>query len=257
MASTVVIIGGSSGFGLALARALAAQGARVLITGRSDQTVREAAASVDSARVQSAVCDIRDRQQLELLWSDATDRFGRVDHWIVNAALGGRSTPFVELDAARVEETISTNLKGAMLAAQVAVVGMKSHRGGTIWLTEGLGSDGMVLDGAALYGATKAGASYAYKVLAKECVRTSIKIGFIRPGIMPTKLALGDHAQPDPRASWIIDILGDEPETVADWMAPRLLAARRNGVRLNWLNPLRLAFRALKGLPKLMKGPPR
>ncbi len=252
--AVVVIVRGTSGFGFELARQLVLLGAQVAIAGRDVQTAQAAAEAIDETRVLGIGCDVRDEQQLAALWTSAVERFGMVDHWINNAAIGASSRDMADCEPDLVRDMIATNLTGVFLGTSVAVIGMRAQGHGMVWCTEGLGSEGLVLRGASLYGATKAGATYAYKVLVKECKGSTVRAGYLRPGIMPTRLALGDFANPDPRAAWINGLLGDEPEAVAKWMAPRLLVARENGTRLNWLGPLRLARNFIRAGPALARG---
>lgn len=239
-----------------MAKALFARGACVAIAGRNARGAEEAARTIDPDAALGVGCDVRDETQSAALWDSAVQRFGRVDHWINNAAMGASSRGMADCEPDLVRDMIATNLTGVFLGTRVAAKAMAAQGHGMVWFTEGLGSDGLVLPGAALYGATKAGATYAYKVLAKELKGSCVRAGFLRLGIMPTRLALGDFADPDPRALWISKLLGDEPETIAAWMAPRLLANRKHNVRLNWLGPLRLAGKFARAAPALLKGQP-
>lgn len=238
---TVVIAGATSGFGAALARELADRGARVVVAGRRADRAMELAASIGSDVALGVECDVQRAADLAALWEAAVARFGRVDHWINNAAMGHGRNRIDGLSAAEVSAVLSTNLSGALLGARQALVGMSLQGSGQIWLTEGLGSSGPAMAGVSVYGASKAGATYAFRVLAKECRKTPVKIGFLRPGIMATDVTTGAD-EPMPA---LARRLSDPPQVIARHFAPRILAARNNGERITWLTPARMAARMI------------
>lgn len=89
----IVITGGSSGIGLVTARMAAERGAKVVISSRNEQALREEADSLNAKRgdgrepaVSHFVADVADRDQVEALAQHAVDRFGRIDTWVNNAA---------------------------------------------------------------------------------------------------------------------------------------------------------------------------
>lgn len=240
-----VITGATSGFGLALAEALIDCGGRVLVTGRDAAAVQRVCAMFPADRLAGATFDVREIAGHRAAWDQAIAAFGRVDHWLNNAGIGGGDEALVDLEPQRILPIVETNLLGALIGARIALEAMRDQGHGQLWLTEGLGSDGFVLKGASIYGATKAGATYAYRVLAAECARGPVRVGFLSPGIMPTAVALGAGGAPSVRARRILNWIGDRPETVARWMAPRILAGPSNGAQLKWLTRRRLAVHLL------------
>ncbi|MGB7561854.1 MAG: SDR family NAD(P)-dependent oxidoreductase, partial [Candidatus Acidiferrales bacterium] len=80
----VVIVGGNSGIGLASAKAFAAEGALVVISGRDAATLRSAAQEIGSAAV-AIQSDITDLQQIDSLMNEVQRRHGRIDVLFVNA----------------------------------------------------------------------------------------------------------------------------------------------------------------------------
>jgi NAD(P)-dependent dehydrogenase (short-subunit alcohol dehydrogenase family) len=88
---SIVVTGGGSGLGLAMARAFAAHGARVTICGRRSERLEEAAADIGAAAreggaVETFVADVRESAQCEALIGRAAERFGSVDGLVNNAA---------------------------------------------------------------------------------------------------------------------------------------------------------------------------
>lgn len=236
---TVVITGATSGLGEALAHALAAHGVNIVVAGRDASRTTEVAEAIGGGRAIGVGCDVRRERDIAALWEAAGEWFGWVDHWINNAGVGHARHRIDTLPVEETEAVLATNLRGALLGARRALDGMLAQGGGRIWLTEGLGSNGPALSGTGPYGASKAGATYAYRVLAKECRSTPVQIGFLRPGIMPTQVTGGAHENM-PR---LARALSDRPEVIARHFAPRILRADRNGQRITWLTPGRIARR--------------
>lgn len=243
---TVVIAGATSGFGAALARELATCGARVVIAGRRADRARSLAESIGPDVALGVGCDVRREEDLAALWEAAAARFGRIDHWINNAAMGHGRHRIDELPAGEIDALLATNLGGALLGARQALLGMTEQGGGRIWLTEGLGSSGPAMAGTGVYSATKAGATSAYRILGKECRRSPVHVGFLRPGIMATDVTMGaDDAMPA-----LARRLSDPPAVVAQNFAPRILRAQRDVQRITWLTLPRMARRLVGALPR-------
>lgn len=247
---TVVIVGATSGFGEALARELATLGANIVVAGRDAERAAGIAQAIGTDHALGVAYDVRRQENIDALWASAVERFGTVDHWINNAGVGNSRDRLDNLPVEEITSVVATNLTGVLLGTRRALEGMLAQGGGRIWVTEGLGSNGPALAGAGPYGATKAGVTYAHRVLAKECRDTPVSVGFLRPGIMPTRVTLGEQAsqQQMPR---LARLLSDRPEVVARSFAPRILRADRNGQRITWLTPGRIvrnlltsAFRA-------------
>ncbi|HUR34879.1 MAG TPA: SDR family oxidoreductase [Vicinamibacterales bacterium] len=243
--ATVVILGGGSGFGAALAKEFLAAGANVVIAGRQRQRLDEVCASADPARIARIACDVTQADDLDRLWGDSVERFGRIDHWLNNAGIGIPTRDLTATTPKDIERIVSINLVGALLGARCAMQGMLAQGHGHIWITEGLGSAGPVLKGTSAYSASKAGATQAFRVLVKEAAGTGVRVGYMRPGFMPTGLSKEDGAVPDKDVDRMINMIGDRPEWIAPWFVRRILANPPNGKHLTWLPPAKIVFRLI------------
>lgn len=112
----VLITGGSSGIGYAIADSLGAGGARVAITGRNSARLSEAAESLGAHAIQA---DVTSETDVRRTWKDAIDTFGQVDVLINNAGIG-LFTPLVDMDREGFDRVFATNVTGAMLMAREA-----------------------------------------------------------------------------------------------------------------------------------------
>src|SRR5256885_8107498 len=85
----IVITGASSGIGLCTAQSAAKQGAKVVLTARSGQTLNEVVARINGSKNQAIAveCDVADRAQVQRVADAGISQFGRIDTWVNNAGL--------------------------------------------------------------------------------------------------------------------------------------------------------------------------
>jgi NAD(P)-dependent dehydrogenase (short-subunit alcohol dehydrogenase family) len=254
-----VITGSTRGLGFQLAREFLHRGCQVVVSGRTPEAVDAALlalrAEFPQAPVHGIPCDVADAAQVQALWDGSVKALGGVDHWINNAGIGQPTTPIRDLDPGLMEAVVRTDLLGVLYGARVAMRGMTSLPGepgrprGSIWFMEGHGSDGSVRRGLSVYGAAKRGLRYVARALAVEARHTGVLVGTLSPGMMATDLLLKPVDRKDPaaweRAKRVFNILADRPETVAAYLAPRILAVRRTGAAIAWLTGPRILFRFL------------
>lgn len=106
----VVVTGGSSGIGAALARRLAARGWRCVLVARGADRLERVALEVDG---EAEVCDVSDRAAVDALAARVGERHGRVDLLVNNAGIPGRAG-FLELEPERIEAVAATNYLGGI-----------------------------------------------------------------------------------------------------------------------------------------------
>lgn len=178
----VLILGGNSGIGLASAKAFAAKGGIVRLTGRDQATIDAAVAGIEGARGYRA--DMADLAAMDAVISAIEAQDGRIDVLFVNAGVGGFA-PIRELTPEDWDKVHDINLRGAIFAIQKALRLM--GRGGSIVVTGSIGGHG-VLPGNAAYGAAKAGLAMAVKIIAAELVGEGIRVNMVSPGPIETPL---------------------------------------------------------------------
>ncbi len=178
----VLVLGGNSGMGLAAGQAFAAEGAKVHLTGRNQQTIDSAVASVPgSTGYQSDIADIASTEEV-VAKVEAAD--GRIDVLYINAGVGG----FAPLEGITEDDwdfVHGINLKGCVFALQKAVRIM--DEGGSIVVTGSIGAHGP-LEGNGTYAAAKAGLAMAMKVFARELLPRKIRLNMVSPGPIDTPL---------------------------------------------------------------------
>jgi NAD(P)-dependent dehydrogenase (short-subunit alcohol dehydrogenase family) len=222
-----------------------------MVSGRTREAVDAAVARLHAelpgAQVRGFPCDTGSPAQVDALWAAALQAMGGVDHWINNAGIGQPPAPIWEADPGDMEAIVRTDLLGVLYGARAAMRGMARQGSGAIWFMEGHGSDGRIMKGLSVYGAAKRALRYVARALAVEARGTGVLVGALSPGIMITDFTMGRLDRND-RASWqrtvkVFNILADKPETVAAFLVPRILAAKRNGALIAWLTGSKIMWR--------------
>jgi len=174
-----VIIGGTSGIGLATARRFARAGADVVIAGRNPQRLAAAVAALQDGpgAVQGRVADAGDESQLAALF----DGLGPVDHVVVTCTHTGGVSPIADLDMATVRAHTEGKLVPHFLAVQASLVALRP--GGSITLVSAISAQ-LANPGTALLAAVNAGIEAMVRVLAAEVA--PIRVNAVSPGVIDT-----------------------------------------------------------------------
>ncbi|MEE4194731.1 MAG: SDR family oxidoreductase [Anaerolineae bacterium] len=248
----VVITGSNRGIGFGLAQAFLARGCAVVVSGRQPDNVAEAVKQLQAADAAFPVfgipCDVTNFEQVQHLWDQAIAHFGQVDIWINNAGISGGSRLLWEQTPQTAHAVINTNLVGAIYGTQVAMAGMLKQGFGAIYSMEGMGSDGTIREQWTLYGMSKYGLKYFNDAVAKEAKSTPILIGALRPGMVVTDFLVSPYrGQPEEwdKVKNIFNIIAEPVEVVTPWLADRILANQKSGVRINRGSMIRLLLRFL------------
>jgi len=180
---SVVILGGNSGIGLASAIEFAQEGARVVITGRSETTLTAAAAQIGTGTI-AVRADTSNLDDLDRLFAQVKEKIGGIDVLFVNSGIGG-TVPLMQMTPAIWDEMQNVNLRGPFFAIQKAVPLMS--RGGSIVLTSSIGHL-KGLPGNSHYAAAKAGLRSLARNLGAELVDSGIRVNCVSPGPIDTPL---------------------------------------------------------------------
>lgn len=188
---TAVVIGGTSGIGLAIARGLAEAGANVIPTGRRPALVEAAAKEIRNRGSKSLVlaCDITDDQAIETLLEAAVNEFGGVDI-LVNSAGATKRSATLDLSLAEWNHILDTNLTGTLRACRVFGRHMIERKYGRVINIASLGSV-LGLYEVTAYCASKAGVAALTKSLAIEWARFGVCVNAIIPGVFHTEMNAG------------------------------------------------------------------
>lgn len=187
-ARAVIVTGGARGIGLAIARRLAADGARVAIW---DREGAEAAAHGLGPTHLGLTCDITCEQGLALA-ADATWRdFGMIDGLVCNAGILGPVAPLWQQPVEAFNRVMAVNVGGTFLTLRACVPHMLAQagpdRGRIVTVSSIQAKEGMPLAGA--YSASKAGIIALTKTLGKELADKGILVNCITPAAAETDMA--------------------------------------------------------------------
>ena len=249
----LVITGSTRGIGYGLADAFLGLGCAVVVSGRTqaavDAAVTRLGAKHEARRVWGQACDVAIYSQVEALWPAAKAHFGQIDIWINNAGVAHPVSDFDKLSPDQMRTLVETNVLGAMYGSRVALAGMRAQGFGSLYTMEGLGSSGgRQVRGLSLYGTTKAALRYLNDALMLETRGTPIIVGALQPGMTVTDMITKQYeGQPEAweKVKPIFNILSDRVETVAPWLARKVLANTRSGARFAFSSSGKLAWRFL------------
>jgi NAD(P)-dependent dehydrogenase (short-subunit alcohol dehydrogenase family) len=183
---TVLITGGSRGLGLALAREMAARGARVAICGRDPESLERARASLARAggEVLAVPCDITDRGSVQRLVEEVHRNLGRIDILINNAGVI-EVGPAVTMSVADYEEAMGTNFWGMLYPTLAVLPEMRERGSGRIVNITSIGGK-LGIPHLLPYSASKFAAMGFSQGLRAEVAAEGIKVVTVVPGLMRT-----------------------------------------------------------------------
>ena len=185
---TAVVVGATSGIGVALAKGLAMAGANVVATGRRAELVRKATQEIRALGRKSieAPCDVTDASSVEHLLNAVTSEFGSVQI-LVNCA--GRTKRMATLDFPESDwnAILETNLAGTLRACRVFGRHMLDRKYGRIINIASISSFVGLFEVAA-YSASKAAVASLTKSLAVEWAAHGVSVNAIAPGVFRTEL---------------------------------------------------------------------
>jgi NAD(P)-dependent dehydrogenase (short-subunit alcohol dehydrogenase family) len=185
-----LVTGGASGIGAATARAMAAEGAELILLDRAPERLDQVAEAIRAGgtKVSTLAADIGDEAQMQAAFARIADEHGRLDVVFANAGINGVWAPIDELTYAEWNETQRVNLGGTFLTAHLSVPLMKAQ-GGSLIITSSLnGTRSFTQAGASAYSTSKAGQLAFGQMLALELAQYRIRVNVICPGAIETNI---------------------------------------------------------------------
>lgn len=184
-----LITGGGSGIGLGAARALAAAGATVALMGRDAARLERALGELGAAQAAGFPGDVAREEDVERVVAAVVDRFGRLD---VGVSCAGTGTlgPVHQLPASEWTRVLQVNLDGVFYATKHAAAAMVAGgRGGAIVNVSSI-AGALTHRLMSAYCVSKAGVEMLTRCAADELGEHRIRVNAIRPGLVPTDLAV-------------------------------------------------------------------
>lgn len=183
-----LVTGASRGIGRAIARALASEGATVVLGARDAAKLEDAVAEIGGAggKAVALPLDVADRTSVEAAFASILQGHGRIDHVVNNAGIT-RDNLMLRMKQEEWDQVIATNLTGVFLCTQAALKPMIRQRSGRIVnVTSVVGLTGNA--GQANYAASKAGIVGFTKSVAREVASRNITANAVAPGFIETDM---------------------------------------------------------------------
>ena len=224
-----IVTGGSRGIGEAIARALAANGAQVVICSRKLEGLEPVAASINESggKCVAIACHTGKMEMIDALFAEVKERFGRLDILVNNAATNPHFGPVISVDEAAYDKTFEVNVKGIFFLSQKAAIMMAAQEeGGSIINIASInGISPAPMQG--VYSITKGAVIHMTKTFAKELGAAKVRVNAVCPGLVETKFAqvlidspemhqwfvdrtpMARHAQPEEIAGAVVYLASD------------------------------------------------
>ncbi|MFE4976234.1 SDR family NAD(P)-dependent oxidoreductase [Kitasatospora sp. NPDC056651] len=188
---SVLVTGGGSGIGRAIALAFAREGARVAVAGRGAGPLAETVDLIERAggKAVALTGDVTNAQDAARLVRETVEWFGGLDVAVNNAGVFGAAGKVADIDEAEFQRVFAVNVTGTLLAMQPQIGHMRAHGGGAIVnVSSSLGFHKRG-DGIAAYAASKAAVTALTRTAARDHIGEGVRINVLSPGPMDTGMS--------------------------------------------------------------------
>ncbi len=209
-----IVTGASRGLGRAVAAAYAREGAKVVVTSRGSSptglpgTAQETAEAIqrDGGEALAIACDSTDDEQVQDMTRLVIERFGKIDLLVNNAGIMIPSEKVLEIDSARWDNLIATNITGPYLACWHVLPHMIERKQGHI-INIGSGAANNHRAGGSAYCSSKAALHLMSLCLAEEMKEHNIRVNVLDPGPLKSE---GSAVIPWTKHDWHLRLTPDE-----------------------------------------------
>ena len=223
-----LVTGASRGIGESIAKLLAKQGAKVIVSSRKLDGCEKVASAIreNGGEAEAWACHVGDMEQIAETFAHIKDTYGKLDILVNNAAANPYFGHVLETDLGAFNKTVDVNIRGYFFMSVEAGKMMREQGGGVILNTASV--NGVVAgDMQGIYSITKAAVISMTKSFAKECGPLNIRVNALLPGLTDTKFAsalttndailkkalhqipLGRVAEPDEMAGAVLYLVSD------------------------------------------------
>ena len=222
-----LVTGATSGFGLAIARRLAAEGCAVAITGRREERLRalvEELKREHRVEARAMAFDVRDRDAVERALRGDADLLGRVDIVVNNAGLAAGLAPVQSADPDDWNRMIDTNVKGLLWVTRAVLPGMIERKRGDV-VNIGSVAGHQPYGGGSVYAATKFAVRAISDALRYDVLGTGVRVTNVEPGLAETEFSLvrfaGDAARAKQVYTGTVPLSAEDVADAVAWSVTR------------------------------------
>ena len=218
---SVIVTGASAGVGAAVARAFAAEGARLMLVARRREPLQAIAEALsDTTKVETFALDVADTAGCRDLIKKTVYEFGCV-HYLVNNAGAHFRGNFETVSVDEIATMVDVNLRAPLVLARLALDAIREAGGGAIVNVASLAGTTPV-PGSATYSATKFGLRAFTLALADELAGSNVRVGAVSPGPIDTGFIMDD-------IDGVSDLTFSQPMSTAEEVAEAVLQVALDG----------------------------
>ncbi|MFB7620531.1 SDR family NAD(P)-dependent oxidoreductase [Kitasatospora sp. NPDC056181] len=188
---SVLVTGGGTGIGRAVALAFVREGARVAVAGRTGSSLAETVALIEEegGTAVALVGDVTKSADAARFVQETVERFGALDVAVNNAGILGTPGPLADVEEEDWQRLVDTNLTGTWLAMKHQIARMRANGGGAIVnISSNLGTH-MRLPGLGVYAVTKAAVATLTRAAARDHIADGVRINSVSPGPVETTMS--------------------------------------------------------------------
>lgn len=236
MTKTALITGATAGFGEACARLFAANGYKIIITGRREKKLERLKTELDSkTAVLIMKMDVRNKNKVFSLIENIPEKFNKIDILVNNAGLALGLEPAQNADLEDWEQMVDTNIKGLMYMTRAILPGMVKRKKGHI-VNIGSIAGTYPYPGGNTYGGTKAFVKQFSRNLRSDLLGTGINVTNIEPGLAHTEFSQvrfhGDKTKADNVYKGMSPLVAEDIAETVLWSVMRPTHVNINSIEI-------------------------
>ncbi|KAL9975288.1 hypothetical protein ACROYT_G012438 [Oculina patagonica] len=187
-----VVTASTEGIGFAIAKQLARDGAKVMISSRKQDKVTETVAKLEKepgCTVKGVVCHVAKPEHRKNLIKETLNHFGGIDILVSNAAANPTFGSILDVSEEAWDKIFDVNLKSAFLLAKDVISLMEKRGGGSVVFVSSIGGLQPSMQGLGAYSISKTALLGLTKVLSNECAHMGVRVNCVAPGIIKTRFS--------------------------------------------------------------------
>lgn len=214
-----IVTGGASGIGLAAARRLVEEDARVALLDIDGEAAEQAAGSLRGDAL-GLRCDVSSEEEVASAFATVRERFGQIDALHNNAGIEGDSAPLLDSSVDQLDQLLAVNVRGVYLVLREMLRDANAHGTAAAIVNTASGTALHAVPGMGQYAATKAAVIALTKNAAVENARSGVRVNAVVPGPVDTPLfeRLSEEVQSGVKEALPVGRVG-RPEEVAALVA--------------------------------------